>query len=229
MIRSNHKVVMGMLSLIFLFPPKNLVFNFQRVTTEGNKVERLLGTTYYQEGGRSIILVHEPIQQIMIFEASDWYILYPQKNITYLIQGSKPFQIPFLDVLIGACRDDFGLSQKGFTLVSHKSGQDTLYSFWHSGESRDPALIKLTQVGTKLIVFELVIDDTARIRTTLDEYKSLGDIHIPMRITSSILRGFISTAPVSEIITIDNPVRNAPIPDDILNIALPQNPVMIRP
>lgn len=228
MIRSNTSHIVGMLFLFWIFTAGNLVFDFQRITLSGQKNEIILGTVYYQEEGKSIIVVESPIKQLMIFENLNWCVFYPEKNEAFLFQGLQPFQIPFLDLVLSTTREDLGLPEKGFQLKTYWAENDTLFSYWYSSSVEDSVIIKVKQFRNTLIGFELMVRDTTKITSIFEEYEKAGDIQIPTHIVSLMAGGWLETNEVSETINIENIYRNIELPDSIINFTLPKNVTIIK-
>lgn len=120
-------------------------------------------------------------------------------------------------------KEDFGLSDRGYTLIDHKVKEDTLITYWQpSGRlSKTVENLKLVYVNNKMISSEVKKTDGAIVlKSSYEKHLDYGEYSFPMEINTTILMG-IDT--VFEKITYKNLHFNDSLPEEVKNFKIPKD------
>ena len=208
----------------YLSSIQTILFDFDRVITSGDTTSTVSGTVYFNSNGRSVVEVQSPIIQYMLFEKNTWKVYYPEKQEAYEFKSERPFQIPIVEILSSSLKENFGLVKDGYDLVDFKAKNDTIISWWNSKSIMINYQIKLLQLKEKFIGFELIQQDTIRVKTHFIEHFQYGNKYIPIEISSEIFPGMSNSGiSISELIYIKNLKFNAEFPDRINKFKIPEN------
>jgi|GEM_PF-2530371 len=113
---------------------------FSRTVEEGGATSHSEGRIYYQSEGKLYVRVQSPVNQWLIHSTKNLLIYYPEKNKGYRYNNVRSNNVPFFDAFISHYKEDFGLSQLGFSMVGDTVRNDTLFTRWeHQGKGKKKA------------------------------------------------------------------------------------------
>ena len=200
-----------------------LSLGFERKVVQGDYVEIIKGIAYYQAPHKVFIKVEDPIKQIMIVDDDVMTIYYPVEKKAFRIKARGPISMPFVQTILSVTREDYGLSEMGYTLGKHEKKGDTLYTYWnpprklkkHVGEfilgTSDGLLIYAEARGPK--------GKTAA-KSFYRKHKELGGRHFPLEVRSEIYSGANLT---EEYVSYTNVKFHITIPDEVSSFKIPHS------
>lgn len=203
--------------------PDTLSLNFERKVAQGDSTEIIRGVAHYQSPQKLFIEVKHPINQIMIIDGETMLIYYPleKKAIRYKTKTQIP--IPFVQTIISIVKDDYGLTEMGYTLKKRKTEDNTVYTYW------DPPRELKKHLGSFILGItneRLVYVEAKNPRgktIAKSSYKKHIEImgkFIPMEIHTDI---YDETKIKAEDVLYSNVKLNIPLPDDVVKFKLPEN------
>lgn len=225
---ANLKIIMRFIILILLTAlisqsPDTIFLNFERKVVQSSSTEITKGIAYYKSPNRLFIEVKQPIKQIMIIEKNMLTIYYPEDNKAFCIKSKKSFTMPFINSIITAIKEDYGLAELGYNLVKHEKKDSKIYTYW------DPPKDKRKILGQFIIASE----NNCLVYAELKSYegktiaKSFYQNHVkidgrlfPMKVNSEIMEG---TSVIEEQITYSEVKFNVAIPKEITNFRIPNS------
>jgi hypothetical protein len=194
----------------------------ERTLVEHNKEEIVKGIIYYQAPQEVFIEVDTPLEQIMAITDKVMLIYYPNAKKAFRIKSKNPIPPPFIQTIIGAMKEDYGLIKVGYTFIKHEKKGDTLYTYWEppSKQKKFLGIFILGTLSNKLVYAEAQTPDgTPAVKSFYRKHLKFGDSYIPLDISSEyydkseIMRG--------EHIIFSDVKFNPVIPDRILNFKIP--------
>ena len=206
-----------------LFPQtlKTLAIEFRHEYSEGGSIEAVKGTVYYLAPTKVILKVTSPINQWMVLKGKEMTIYYPDENMGFYIVSQSPISLPFFEAFIGAIKEDYGLTDIGYTLSNHEIRGDTLFTYWSPPKKLSKVLRKLTlvHISNKLTYTELKgTDGTIISKSFYSDHIRYGAIYFPLKITT--IR-YIKTDSIIEKVVYSNPQFNISLPQEITNFKIP--------
>jgi len=202
----------------------NISIEFQREHIEKGRREIVKGKIYYQFPSKTVIKVIEPINQQMIVKEKEMIIYYPENQKAFRITSSLyPFSMPFFQAFIGVVKEDYGLTEMGYTLKNYERKGDTLISYWSPPKNLSKLLgeITLEYKENKLTRLEIRAPKGNLISQTLFKNHIIyGSIWFPLEISIS---RYLNSGPSFEKVVYSNPQFNAPLPPEIVNFKIPAN------
>lgn len=201
----------------------NIAVDFTRIITKDSSNEVVKGIIYYQADKRTILNVTEPLYQWMIFEDSIMLIYYPNEEKAFRFRSKNPFSLPFFQAFVGVIRNDFGLSEAGFSLAKSEIKGETLLSYWEPPKQLKKLFSNaiIGQTKDKLVFVEMQDPKGKKMmKTTYRNHFQYGKTFFPLEITSVIYQKGSSTV---EKIVYANPQFNVPLPQEVVNFEIPAN------
>jgi len=113
---------------------QTLALGFSRTVIDGVSIDSTEGQLAFKAPDEVYIHVQDPIEQWMVFYADKVLIYYPQDRKAFELTSENSRSVPFFEAFIGSVKDDFGLSELGFSITDHKITNDTLITIWRPGE-----------------------------------------------------------------------------------------------
>ena len=120
---------------------------------KGKETEETIEGILYCKGPEEIVVsVYKPVKQLMSFRNDTIKIYYPEDSIAFKIISDLPVSFSFFNTFLNVMKEDFGLSERGYTLIDHKVKKDTLITYWQpSGNlSKTVGNLKLVYVNNKI-------------------------------------------------------------------------------
>lgn len=203
--------------------PDTISLNFERKVMQGNSTEIVKGIAYYQSPQKLFIEVKHPINQIMIIDGGVMLIYYPleKKAIRYKTRNQIP--IPFIQTMLSIIKDDYGLTEMGYTLKKHKTEGDNLYTYWEPPRElrkRLGSFILGTANGRLVYVEAKNPKGKTVAKSFYEKYIELMGKNIPMEIHTDIYNeGKIK----AEDVAYSKVKLNVALPEEVVNFKLPES------
>lgn len=216
--------------LVFLLTPVNAAFpqvlrtiqvDFEKLFREKDTEEIVKGTIYHDASGKTILSVRHPVNQWMISSGHRLVIYYPEEGRAFRFITRSHFHFPFFQAFLGVVKEDYGLTDMGYTLSSHEILGDTLTTCWSPPERLSQELGDLTvvYVSDRIIRIESRKTDGSVISRALYENHLRHGIHqFPLKICTIRYEEKDSTF---ERIKYGNPMFNVDFPETVKEFALP--------
>jgi len=133
---------------------KCLGADFEKINTERAVSDTTRGKIYFQLPSTMHIKVEYPVNQLLTYDKDKFLIYYPESEQAFALYSSNPMNIPFFSSIISVVKEDFGLSDLGFTMSSNVIKGDTLVAEWAPPEALKPVIskIRITYDKQKLIL-----------------------------------------------------------------------------
>jgi len=201
---------------------KTISVEFTREYSEDNKKEIIKGKIHYQAPSKTVIHITDPINQWMILEDKEMIIYYPDdKKAFHIISTWNPFSMPFFQAFVGVVKEDYGLTELGYTLANYETNDNSLISHWNPPKNLAKLLgeIILEFKDNKIIRVELRNPNGKTISKSLYKNHTLyGATYFPLEI--STIKYMKSGAAFEEIVY-RNPQFNSPLPKEVLDFKIP--------
>lgn len=200
---------------------KSIQIDFEKYFEDKNVKELIRGTVYYQASENLVISVREPVNQWMISEENKLIIYYPEKKQAFQFTTQTPASFPFFQAFLGAIKEDYGLTDMGYSLAEHEINGDTLITGWNPPKNASNELgdFTLTYVSNKITYAELRKADGSIIsKSFYKNHFKYGVNYFPLEI--STIR-YADADSSFEKITYSNPQFNINLPEIVVNFELP--------
>ena len=202
---------------------KNMSVAFTRTITKEASEEAVKGFIYYQAPKKIVLKVIEPVKQWMVFEGKTMLIYYPNEHRAFRFTSENPFAVPFFQAFTGAVREDFGLSEAGFTLFRNEMRGDTLFTYWEPPKQAKKFLGNtVTGLAKDRLVFMEVQDAEGKrlVRTTYHKHVKHGEAFFPLEVVSVQHQ---ENGSVVEKIAYANPQFDVALPQEVMNFRIPMD------
>ena len=202
-------------------PPETLSLKFERKVVQGDSEDIVKGISYYQAPQKLFIDVQEPINQIMIIENDVMLIYYPVEKKAFRIKARGPIPMPFIQTILSFMKDDYGLTEMGYTLDKHETKDNTLYTYWKPPRDLKKHLGKFVLGTTKgvLVYAEArTSKDKPAVKSFYSKHTELSGRPFPLKAHSEIYNG---SNRVDEYVTYSDVKLNVSLPDNVVNFKLP--------
>lgn len=202
---------------------ENARVDFHKVKHAGGDVEKISGTLYHRAPDWMLIQVKEPVTQWMLLTGNQMLLYYPETKKVYEITNSRRSMLmPFYMAFLSAGKEDFGLSQNGFTMANYSIEEGRLISTWTPPPQLQNILgdIILEFLNSKLISVRM-LDLKGKLlnETFFSNHVSIGSTHLPMK----ILIKKENHSGFSDEISFSNFSFNVPFPEGIVDFHIPEN------
>lgn len=201
---------------------KTLDVEFIRKVQQNNSTEIVKGHIYF-DSNKSTIITEEPINQWMILENNILLIYYPVDRKAIKIKSRNPILMPFSQLYYGLSSENFELTKLGYTISKNERHDDTLSIHWKPPKDLEKNVGEyiVAMKGKKIISTEVKNPDKKTIALTLyDNHIRYNNQFFPLKIESHY---FLDNTVTTEIIELENPDFDKPLPQNILNFKLPVN------
>jgi outer membrane lipoprotein-sorting protein len=232
-IKYRNKLKLFMIILITItFVSRNYLASFQLIDTistefnreynEGNKNEITKGKIYYHAKPEKLLIkVDHPICQWMILKGNETIIYYPSELQAFRIISQNPVSMPFFQAFIQVVKEDYGLSDFGYSFANFKREGNILISYWEPPKILSKLLGKfaLKYEDNKLIYTEIK-DAKGEIlsKTYFKNHIIFGATYFPLEV--SIVKNTRLSSTLETVIY-KNPQFNSPIPQEIIAFKIP--------
>jgi outer membrane lipoprotein-sorting protein len=200
-----------------------LSLNFQRKTIQGDSVELVKGVAYYQAPQKVSIHVQDPIRQVMFIDGEVMLIYYPVEKKAFRIKAKGPIPMPFVQTILSVMKDDYGLTEMGYTLAKHETKDGTLYTHWDPPRKLKKKLGRFVLGTAKgVLVYAEARDPKDRIaaKSFYKKHTELAGKHFPLEVRSEIYNGSNRT---DEYVVYSDVKLNITLPDNVANFELPDS------
>lgn len=202
--------------------PDTISLSFERKIVKEDSTEIVKGISYYKSPQRLYIEVQHPLKQIMTIENNVLTIYYPIEKKAFRIKSKGPIQMPLIQSILSAMKDDYGLSDIGYTLTKSEMKGKILYTYW------DPPKKYKKQMGRFIIGIENGLLNYSEalnpkgetvIKSFYKKHIELNGKYFPLEIKSEIINGSKQT----EYITYSNVKINISLPMEVINFSIPNS------
>jgi len=185
----------------------------------------LAGRIYYIPPAQTVVKIETPIRQWIVYKKNEMLIYNPDENKAFRIIFEYPVSLPFFQAFIGVLKEDFGLSELGYTLSKYERRDASLISIWVPPKQAAPWLgdVTLEYRDNKLICVEFK-DSKGKMasKSVYAKHVAFNSTYFPMEISTVYDSSPTAT---SEFIQLKNSRFNAPLPQDVANFQIPPNVV----
>jgi outer membrane lipoprotein-sorting protein len=203
--------------------PDTLSLKFERKAVQGSSTEVAKGIAYYQSPQRVFIEVRDPIRQIMIIDGKVMLIYYPVEKRAFRIKAKHPIPMPFIQAILSAMKDDYGLTEMGYTLAKHEAKGDMLYTYWAPPSSLKKRLGEFILGMTNgLLTYAEARGPDGRIaaRSFYRKHIELAGGCFPLEVHSEVYDG---SSHMEEYVTYSEVEFNVSLPNRVVSFRLPDS------
>lgn len=195
---------------------------FSREYKSENGKEIVEGKIYYlTQMEKLVIKVNHPVKQIMTIKGNETILYYPDTRKAFRITSQIPNSMPFFQLFIGVIKEDYGLTDLGYTFANYKRKGNKLISHWNPPKnlSRFLGEIVLEYVDNKLVYVESKNFKGKIIsKAFYKNHISFGSNYFPLEI--SVTKNTKLHSSVEKIVY-KNIKFNSSLPQNIINFKLP--------
>ena len=200
-----------------------LSLKFERKTVQDDSTEIVKGIAYYKAPQRVFIQVQEPINQIMFIDQKVMLIYYPVEKKAFRIKTKGPIPMPFVQTILSVMKDDFGLTEMGYTLAKHERKGDTLYTYWDPPDKLKKNVGKFILGTTNgVLVYAEAREPKGEVagKSFYKKHTELAGKYFPLEIRSEIHDG---SKCIEEHVSYSDVKLNISPPDGTVNFKLPDS------
>ncbi len=201
----------------------NATVEFTRSLRGKEAEETIEGILYCKSPEEVVVSIHKPVKQWISFENAAIRIYYPEDSIAFKIISDYPGSFSFFNTFLGVMKEDFGLSDRGYTLSDHKIKEDTLITYWKPSGKLSETIenLKLIYVNNRIISSEIKkIDGEFMLKSSYEKHENHGEYSFPMEINTTIL---MDEDTVFEKIIYKNLNFNDSLPEEVKNFKIPED------
>jgi outer membrane lipoprotein-sorting protein len=203
--------------------PDTISLKFERKVVQNNSTEIVKGIAYYSSPQRVFIEVQQPLKQIMIVEKNVLTIYYPAENKAFRIKSKGPIPMPFIQAILSAMKDDYGLTEMGYNLAKHEKKGNILYTYWDPPKEHKKELGRFI-LGTEngLLNYAEALDPKGEtiIKSFYGKHAEFNGKHFPLEARSEIFEGSKKN---EEYVTYSEVKFNVPLPKEVINFRIPDS------
>jgi len=191
---------------------ESLAAKFSCIETKNSSENRVAGRIIYSKPNIALITTQLPYKQKMFINGSEMIIHQESSETALKITADFPQTIPYLAEFILATKEDFGLTETGFTVTNVQQAGDTLISCWAGGGEKNKLFYRISTFNNRIQSVEISRnpDFESGKNILFSNYQSFGNIDFPLQ---SIQTG--NNGGVIKIITFDSLSINNPVQKDI--------------
>lgn len=200
---------------------KTINIDFLKTVKQKNKKEIVQGTIYF-DGVKTTLKIFNPLNQWMILKGNEILIYYPDEQKAMRITSENPNTLPFFHNFLGIMKEDYGLSELGYTIRKNEMIEDTLFVHWEPPEKSKAVLgpIVVALVNDRIVLTKSRdARDKLILKTIYQSHVHYSGAYFPLQIT---MIQYTDNGPVSEEIVYSHPAFDKPLPPEILNFAIPE-------
>lgn len=202
--------------------PDTISLGFERKLVRENSTEIVKGISYYKAPQKLYIEVQQPLKQIMTIENNVLTIYYPIEKKAFRIKSKGPIQMPIIQSILSAMKDDYGLSDIGYTMTKSEMKGKTLYTYWEPPKKYKKQMGRfILGIENGLLSYSEALNPKGEtiIRSSYKKHIELNGKYFPLEIQSEITDGSRQT----EYITYSNVKINISLPLEIANFNIPDS------
>lgn len=203
--------------------PDTIFLKFVRKVVQSDSTEVVKGIAYYQASEKVFIEVQGPISQIMIIDGGVMLIYYPVEKKAFRMKAKGPIPMPFVQAILSVMKDDYGLTEMGYTLAKHETKGDTLYTYWDPPRKLKKHLGKfILGTANSLLVYAEARNPKGKTvaKSFYRKHTELAGKYFPLEVRSEIYDGSNRT---EEYVVYSDVKFNIPLPDRVVNFKLPDS------
>ena len=200
-----------------------LSLSFERKVVQGDSTEIVKGMAYYQDPGKVFIDVKDPVSQIMVILGNVMHIYYPAEQKAFRIIARGPIPMPLVQAILSTMKDDYGLTEMGYTLGKHESKGNVLYTYWNPPRKLKKHLGQFI-LGTTddRVVYAEARDPKGKTtaKSFYRKHMELAGKFFPLEVHSDFYGG---PEHVEEYVLYSDVELNVPLPEAIVNFKIPDS------
>lgn len=106
--------------------------SFSRVFENPVRRDSVAGEFFFFQPRTLHLEVEHPVHQIMVVDNQNSVtkMYYPEKKRGFILEGTRPAQLPIVSGVLAAVQPDYGLSEMGFEIYDQETASDTLLTYW---------------------------------------------------------------------------------------------------
>lgn len=200
----------------------NVTVEFNRNLKQGTTEETIEGILYCQPPEEVLVSVRKPLTQWISFKNAAIEIYYPEDSIAFKIISNYPVSFSFFGTFLNVVKEDFGLSDRGYSMLKHKIENDTLITYWSPPSFLSETIdnLRLVYIDNRISSSEVKrINGELMLKSSYEKHFQYGEYCFPMEINTEI---YIGEDTIFEKILYKNPVFNDSLPDEIENFHIPK-------
>lgn len=224
-----NKTILTLISIFFILLPswaqtiKTISVEFTSIVNSNNIIEEIKGSIYYYTT-KTTLEVTYPIYQWMILKGKKILIYYPDEEKAIEITSQSPASLPFFQSFVGVVKEDYGLSDFGYTLKRNEVKGDTLFAYWDPPEKVKKVLGQFILGFTedKIVYTESRdADGKALLKVIHQNHIKYGATYFPLKI---IIIQYINKdyTKIEEVIY-KNPIFDKLLPEKVVNFKIPSH------
>ncbi len=197
---------------------------FERKVVQNDATEVVKGIAYYQAPQKVFIEVQDPVSQIMSVNGGVMLVYYPVEKKAFRITAKGPIPMPFIQGILSAMKDDYGLTEMGYTLAKHEKKGDTLYTYWDPPKKLKKHMGKFilgtTANGALVYAEARKSKGKATAKSFYSKHIELAGKQFPMEVRSEIVDG---NSRIEEFVSYSDLKLNISLPDKVTGFKLPDS------
>jgi len=203
--------------------PDTISLKFERKVVQKDSTEIVNGILYYTAPQKAFIEVKSPVKQIMIVDREVLTIYYPAEKKAFRIKSKGPIPLPFVQAILSAMKEDYGLSETGYTLAKHEKKGNILYTYWDPPRNQKKRMRKfILGIENNLLVYAEARspDEKTVAKSFYKNHIEFNGKHIPLEARSEIREG---SKKIEEFVTYSDVKFNGSIPKEVVNFKIPDS------
>ena len=196
---------------------------FERKIIVENSTEIVKGISYYKAPQKLYIEVQHPLKQIMVIENNITTIYYPIERKAFRIKSKGPVQMPFIQSILSAMKDDYGLSDIGYTLTRSEKKGNTLYTYWDPPKEYKKQMGKLILgIENGLLNYSEALNPKGKtvIKSFYKKHMEFNGKFFPLEIQSEITE---SSKKTNEYVIYSDVKFNISLPQEVISFSIPNS------
>lgn len=196
---------------------------FERKVVQNDSTETAKGIAYYQAPQKVFIDVQDPVSQIMLVNGEVMLIYYPVEKKAFRIKAKGAIPMPFIQGILSVMKDDYGLTEMGYTLTKHEKKGDTLYTYWDPPEKLKENMGKFilgTANGILVYAEARKSKGKATAKSFYSKHIELAGKQFPLEVRSEIVDG---NSRMEESVSYSDVKLNISLPDRVTGFKLPDS------
>lgn len=161
--------------------------DFTKTSRDSSGTTEISGKIYFKLPDSALIFVENPLKQWLKYSNNDLIIYYPEEDKAYKLVNENPAAVPLISSFISVIKEDFGLSDLGFSMSEASVVDDSIFVYWNPPEALKTYIsrVELLYLGDKLLATK-TLDQSGSIISS-NSYKNHikhKAYHIPLQISS---------------------------------------------
>ncbi len=204
--------------------PDTIFLKFERKVVQNNDTTEVVkGIAYYQAPKKVFIEVQDPVSQIMFVDGGVMLVYYPVEKKAFRIKAKNSIPMPFIQGILSVMKDDYGLTEMGYTLMRHEKKGDTLYTYWSPPKELKEYMgtfILGTTNGVLIYAESRKLKEKATAKSFYSKHIELAGKQFPMEVRSEIVDG---ASRIEELVSYSDVKLNISLPDKVTSFKIPDS------